>query len=296
MWVDFLICQTWVWLITIACSWVPRSSLNRYDTVLVDVSNVTSICGIPRVCWDICQLETSKSLVICHWAFWRTWISTAGWLSAAVEKTCDFRWIVVLRSISFVKRYQVTICYVKKDNVLSTSPVITPPWSKSTHSHYFVRVHWFVLYSLPVSALTASTTAGIRVEPLTRMTLSISDSPACIWKRLGELEFSYVLQGQWVKPSNFARVKVISMKRSSSSAVMNGSWFELKSHQKGLSSLFSAASFKRWSAIFVRWQVDTIFFLEFNHVVDDFWSKSSPPSLLSLQLPIHQRHHHPIQG
>ena len=33
----------------------------------------------------------------------RTWISTAGWLSAAVEKTCDLDvGIVVLRSISFV--------------------------------------------------------------------------------------------------------------------------------------------------------------------------------------------------
>ena len=55
-----------------------------------------------------------------------------------------------------------------------TSPEITPPWIAApiaTTSSGFTDLFG----SLPVSALTASTTAGIRVEPPTRMTSSMSD-------------------------------------------------------------------------------------------------------------------------
>ena len=107
-------------------------------------------------------------------------MSTAGWLSAAVEKTCDLEvGIVVLRSMSFVNT--PPIVSIPSDNGVTsrrttsfTSPVITPPWiaaPMATTSSGFTDLFG----SLPVSALTASTTAGIRVEPPTRITSSMSD-------------------------------------------------------------------------------------------------------------------------
>ena len=63
----------------------------------------------------------------------KTWISTAGWLSAAVENVCDLLvGIVVLRSINLVKTLPI-VSIPNESGVTSskttslTSPVITPP-------------------------------------------------------------------------------------------------------------------------------------------------------------------------
>ena len=64
----------------------------------------------------------------------KTWISTDGWLSAAVEKTCDFfDGIVVLDSINLV--ITPPIVSIPRDKGVTsnnktslTSPVSTPPW------------------------------------------------------------------------------------------------------------------------------------------------------------------------
>ena len=63
-----------------------------------------------------------------------TWISTAGWLSAAVENTCDLEvGIVVFLGINTV--ITDPIVSIPNDNGVTssnttslTSPVITPPW------------------------------------------------------------------------------------------------------------------------------------------------------------------------
>ena len=102
-------------------------------------------------------------------------------MSAAVEKTCDLDvGIVVLRSINLVKT--PPIVSIPSDNGVTsrsttsfTSPVITPPWIAApiaTTSSGLTDLFG----SLPVSAFTASTTAGIRVDPPTRITSSISDN------------------------------------------------------------------------------------------------------------------------
>ena len=85
----------------------------------------------------------------------------------------------MLRSISFVNT--PPIVSIPSDNGVTsrrttslTSPVITPPWIAApiaTTSSGLTDLFG----SLPVSALTASTTAGIRVEPPTRITSSISE-------------------------------------------------------------------------------------------------------------------------
>ena len=62
-----------------------------------------------------------------------TWISTLGWLSAAVENTCDFLvGIVVLDSINFVITFPIVSIPKDKgvtssNNTSFTSPDKTPP-------------------------------------------------------------------------------------------------------------------------------------------------------------------------
>ena len=110
---------------------------------------------------------------------WSTWISTDGWLSSAVEKISDFfDGIVVLRSISFVITPPL-VSMPRVSGVTSssrtslTSPASTPAWIAApiaTTSSGLTPL----CGSLPVSSLTFSWTAGIRVMPPTRTTWSIS--------------------------------------------------------------------------------------------------------------------------
>ena len=106
-------------------------------------------------------------------------------MSSAVEKTSDFFvGIVVLRSMSFVKTPPF-VSMPSESGVTSsrstslTSPLRTPPWMAAptaTTSSGLTPL----CGSLPISSLTSSTTAGMRVMPPTRTTWSIADgsSPA----------------------------------------------------------------------------------------------------------------------
>src|SRR5690606_5003867 len=140
-------------------------------------------------------------------------ISTDGWLSDAVENTSDFLvGRVVFASINLVitppivsipKERGVT----SNNNTSFTSTVNTPPCiaaPRATTSSGFTPFEG----SLPKKLLTASTTAGIRVEPPTKMISSISEveNPAF---------FNADLQGSIVrlirsaaKDSNLARDRV----------------------------------------------------------------------------------------
>ena len=120
-----------------------------------------------------------------YWAISRspcsTWTSTLVWLSSAVENTSDLRvGIVVLRSMSLV----ITPPLVSMPSVSGvtssrstsfTSPASTPAWmaapTATTSSGFTPRCG-----SLPVSDLTFSCTAGMRVMPPTITTWSI-ESP-----------------------------------------------------------------------------------------------------------------------
>ncbi len=113
------------------------------------------------------------------------WISTLGWLSLAVENTSDFFvGMVVLASINLV--ITLPMVSIPKDKGVTsskstsfTSPASTPPWiaaPMATTSSGFTPL----LGSLPKNFFTASWMAGIRVEPPTKMTSSMSpvDRPA----------------------------------------------------------------------------------------------------------------------
>ena len=71
------------------------------------MSNVTSICGMPRgaggmpTSWNLPSVLLNAAISDSPWS---TWISTDGWLSSAVVNVSDFFvGMVVLRSISFVE-------------------------------------------------------------------------------------------------------------------------------------------------------------------------------------------------
>ena len=100
------------------------------------MSKVTSIWGTPRGAGGMLS-KWKRPMVLLSLAIGRSpckmWISTEGWLSAAVEKTSDFLvGIVVLDSISLVMTPpKVSIprdSGVTSSNSTSfTSPVKTPP-------------------------------------------------------------------------------------------------------------------------------------------------------------------------
>ena len=108
-----------------------------------------------------------------------TWISTVVWLSCAVENTSDLRvGMVVLRSISGVMiPPRVSIPsdsgMTSSRSTSLTSPARTPPWMDApmpTTSSGFTPL----CGSLPKNLRTISWIFGMRVEPPTRMTSSMS--------------------------------------------------------------------------------------------------------------------------
>ena len=150
---------------------------------LASMSKVTSIFGTPRGAGGRPVSSKLPSGWFCDHigrSPWATLISTDGWLSSAVVKISDrFAGIVVLRSISVVITPPL-VSMPSDSGVTSsrrtslTSPLSTPAWSEAptaTTSSGLTPL----LGSLPLSSsLTRSVTAGIRVEPPTRTTWSMS--------------------------------------------------------------------------------------------------------------------------
>ena len=106
-------------------------------------------------------------------------METAVWLSEAVEKVWPLRvGMVVLRSMSFVNT-PPSVSMPRERGVTSrrstslTSPPRIPPWMEAptaTTSSGLTPL----LPSLPKMSFTMACTAGMRVEPPTRMTWSMS--------------------------------------------------------------------------------------------------------------------------
>ena len=170
-------------VIVIFCSLpVPRSFAATCTMPFASMSKVTSICGTLRGAGG--RPVSSKVPSFLLYAAisrspWKTWISTDGWLSSAVVKTSErLVGIVVLRSISLVKMPPL-VSMPRLSGVTSssrtslTSPLSTPACRAAptaTTSSGLTPLFG----SRPVSCLTRSETAGIRVEPPTRMTWSTS--------------------------------------------------------------------------------------------------------------------------
>ena len=215
-------------------------------------------------------------------------ISTAGWLSAAVENTWDLVvGIVVFLSINTV--ITPPIVSIPNDNGVTssnntslTSPAITPPWIAApidTTSSGLTDLFG----SFPNNFLTDSWTAGIRVEPPTNNTwwISVGSIPASFnaW-RTG---VSVLKTKSRVNSSNFALVNVNSKcKGPAAPAEMNGNEICVCIVPDKSFLAFSAASLTRCIAILSFDKSTPWSFL--NSSTTQFMifsSKSSPPSLLS---------------
>ena len=150
---------------------------------LASMSKVTSICGTPRGAGGMPSSRNVASFLLSaaiSRSPWSTTMSTDGWLSDAVEKiwVCDVG-IVVLRLIIFVATPPIVSMpsdsgVTSRSSTSFTSPPRTPAWiaaPTATTSSGLTPL----CGSLPLNCfLTASTTAGMRVMPPTRITSSIS--------------------------------------------------------------------------------------------------------------------------
>ena len=161
--------------------------------------------------------------------------------------------MVVFRSISLVMT-PPSVSMPSDSGVTSrsrtslTSPASTPAWiaaPMATTSSGLTPL----CGSLPNIALTASTTAGIRVMPPTRMTSSMSAglSPASfIAARTGPLVFS---TRSLTRSSSLARVRVITRCFGPlASAVIYGRLISVEAVVDSSIFAFSAASFRRCRA------------------------------------------------
>ena len=184
-----------------------------------------------------------------------TCTSTAVWLSAAVEKIwLFFVGIVVFLSISFVAT-PPSVSMESESGVTSrrstsfTSPVRTPAWiaaPTATHSSGLIPLNG----SLPVSLLTASCTAGILVDPPTRMTFArsafVTPASAIAFLR-GSIVLSTRSAVSW---SNLALVRSVSRCSGPSAVtVMNGRLMFVVCADESSFLAFSAASLSLCRAI-----------------------------------------------
>ena len=169
-------------VIVIDCSlFVARSLAETCTMPLASMSKVTSICGTPRgaggrsTSWNLpsvllnCDISRSPC---------STWISTEGCMSSAVVNTSVRRvGMVVLRSMSFVITPPLVSMpsesgVTSRSSTSLTSPLSTPACTAAPMATTSSGLT-LLLGSLPVRPETSSATAGIRVEPPTRITWSI---------------------------------------------------------------------------------------------------------------------------
>ena len=233
---------------------VPLSLAVTFKIPLASILKVTSTCGMPRGAGGI-PSSTKRPRLLLSEAISRspckTWISTLFWLSAAVEKVSFLLvGIVVLRSISLV----VTLPRVSipKDsgvtsssNTSLTSPWSTPPWiaaPTATTSSGLTPCNG----SLPKTALTFSTTAGIRVMPPTN-TISLMSAGVSLASLRAFLAGSSVLSTRSCTNSiSLARVSLYSKCLGPlASAVRNGRFTSATSVVESSFLAFSASSLSR---------------------------------------------------
>ena len=191
--------------------------------------------------------------------------------------------MVVLRSIIFVKIPPIVSIprdkgVTSRSNTSLTSPTRTPAWIAApiaTHSSGLMPLSG----SFPRIFLIASWTAGIRLEPPTRIILSISSMErpeSLIAWRVGSI---VACTRSDVNSLNLARVSVRSKCFGPlASAVMNGKLMFVDITVDNSIFAFSAASFKRCSAILSCERSMPVCFL--NSSTNQFitaLSKSSPP-------------------
>ena len=171
-------------VIFIDCSLpVPRSLADTFTMPLASMSKVTSTCGTPRGAGAMPVSSNMPSFLLyaaISRSPWNTWICTDGWLSSAVVKISErLVGIVVFRSISLVKMPPLVSMPSDSGVTSSSRTSLTSPLQHAGLQAAPTATTSSGLTPLfgslpPVSDLTRSTTAGIRVDPPTRTTWSTS--------------------------------------------------------------------------------------------------------------------------
>ena len=226
---------------------------------LASISKVTWICGTPRGAGGISDNSNRPNVLLLAaigLSPWSTWISTDGWLSLAVENTWLLDVGIVVFLLIIVVNTPPSVSIPRDNGVTSrrrtslTSPFSTPAWiaaPTATDSSGLT----LLLGSLPNLFLISVCTAGIREEPPTRRTLSISFtvSPASFnAKSIGSI---VSITRSSVILSNMARVRA-ALKCTGcpfTSMVINGRLMSVDITLDNSIFAFSAASFKRWLVI-----------------------------------------------
>mmetsp|Transcript_41516 Transcript_41516/g.124072 ORF Transcript_41516/g.124072 Transcript_41516/m.124072 type:complete len:227 (+) Transcript_41516:1-681(+) len=224
---------------------------------LASMSNLTSTCGTPRgaggmpsrrkVPSDLLSRANSRSPC-------STLISTDVCPSAAVEKTSDLdvgnvvlrgmRRVITPPSVSRPRDSGVTSSSTMSDTSPASTPACTAAPSATTSSGLTDT-----LGSLPVIFLTISRTAGMRVEPPTMMTSSMSLSVSFASRSADSTGTLQRSSRSWLMVSNLARVIDVSMCFGPSAvAVMNGRLMAACDTPDSSTFAFSAASVRRCSA------------------------------------------------
>ena len=266
---------------------VPLSFAETFRIPLASISKVTSTWGIPLGAggmpskWNlpIVLLSFAMGLSPC-----KTWISTDGWLSAAVEKLSDFFvGMVVLDSISLVNTPpNVSIPndrgVTSKSKTSFTSPVNTPPWIAApiaTTSSGFTPLDGFFLKNFS----TSSCIFGILVDPPTRIISSISDTVILA-------SFKAFLQGFNVLETSFSDncsnldLESVFTKclGTPSTGIIYGKFISVEVELDNSILAFSAPSLSLWSAIgsFLR-SIPSSFLNSSASQSINTLSKSSPP-------------------
>mmetsp|Transcript_37172 Transcript_37172/g.84198 ORF Transcript_37172/g.84198 Transcript_37172/m.84198 type:complete len:282 (-) Transcript_37172:657-1502(-) len=213
---------------------------------------------------------------------------TCVWLSAAVEKVCDFLvGMVVLREISLVMTPpRVSIPRdngVTSSNRISlTSPRNTPPWiaaPNATTSSGLTPLNG----SWPKKPCTTDCTFGMRVMPPTRITSFTSeiDTPASRKQFLHGSTVRWINES--VNSSSLARVNLTFMCFGPvASAVMNGRLISVDPVDESSVFAFSAASRSRCTAsLSAERSIDCSLLNSSVKCLKSTISKSSPPSKVS---------------
>ncbi len=279
-------------VIVIFCSfWVAVSFAETLTIPLASMSNVTSICGMPRgaggspVRWNRPSGRLSRAIGRSPCS---TCTSTLVWLSAAVENVSLLRvGIVVFRGISVVIT-PPSVSMPRESGVTSsrsrslTSPASTPAWiaaPTATTSSGLTPL----CGSLPNNSFTMACTRGIRVDPPTSTTSSIfegstpASASACF---VGPTVFC---SKSSTSCSNLAWVRVFTRCLGPVwSAVMNGRLMSVSLTVESSILAFSAASLRRCSAIRSLPRSIPSSFLNSEMIHSMMrWSRLSPPRCVS---------------
>ena len=186
---------------------------------LASMSKVTSTCGMPRGAGAMPVSSKVPSGLLSRVnsrSPWKTWIATDGWLSSAVVKvSLRLVGMAVLRSMSFVMMPPlVSMPRLRGVTSISStslrSPLRTPAWRAAPTATTSSGLTPLLGSLPPVSFLTSSATAGMRVEPPTSTTWAMSATLMPASRMTSSNGFLVRSSRSLVICSNLARVSVSS--------------------------------------------------------------------------------------